>query len=131
MALYDTNKNLIAGSRKTNIYRCDSFAEYEALPAAEKAKYDYVATPDEKYYQTGTVEIITTSGQTVYEVISLPISMPDLDYCIDVQVISGFPEHCILSAMHTSTDGFRIYAYNTGIANYTQTVKWQVYRIPH
>lgn len=47
MALYDTNKNLIAGSRKTNIYRCNSFAEYEALPAAEKAKYDYVATPDE------------------------------------------------------------------------------------
>lgn len=52
MALYDTNKNLIAGSRKTNIYRCDSFAEYEALPDAEKAKYDYVATPDNavKYF---------------------------------------------------------------------------------
>lgn len=47
MALYDTNKNLIAGSRKTNIYRCDSFDEYEALPEAEKAKYDYVATPDD------------------------------------------------------------------------------------
>ena len=47
MALYDTNKNLIAGSRKTNIYRCNSFAEYEALPASEKAKYDYVATPDD------------------------------------------------------------------------------------
>lgn len=44
MALYDKNKNLIAGSRKTNIYRCNSFAEYEALPEAEKAKYDYVAT---------------------------------------------------------------------------------------
>ena len=47
MALYDKNKNLIAGSRKTNIYRCNSFAEYEALPASEKAKYDYVATPED------------------------------------------------------------------------------------
>ena len=54
MALYDVSTTekkvspeLVAGSRKTNIYRCNSFAEYEALPAAEKAKYDYVATPDD------------------------------------------------------------------------------------
>ena len=63
MALYDTNKNLIAGSRKTNIYRCNSFAEYEALPEAEKAKYDYVATPDNavKYF------IISNSDANVGE----------------------------------------------------------------
>ncbi len=63
MALYDTNKNLIAGSRKTNIYRCNSFAEYEALPAAEKAKYDYVATPED----INTYSYLTSSQSWISE----------------------------------------------------------------
>ena len=66
MALYDTNKNLIAGSRKTNIYRCNSFAEYEALPAAEKAKYDYVATPDAPTINTATPTEQLVSGTVRY-----------------------------------------------------------------
>ena len=83
MALYDTNKNLIAGSRKTNIYRCNSFAEYEALPAAEKAKYDYVATPDELrtnlYTLISSVALTTTA--TDYTLI-LNRKLSDYDYII-------------------------------------------------
>ena len=72
MALYDTNKNLIAGSRKTNIYRCNSFAEYEALPAAEKAKYDYVATPEDEVKTISNPFTVNTGKVTdAYEIKAL------------------------------------------------------------
>ena len=90
MALYDTNKNLIAGSRKTNIYRCDSFAEYEALPDAEKAKYDYVATPEKLHnvvYQIISDTKLTTTATNYTTYLNRKLS--DYDYFIVQQYDSS------------------------------------------
>ena len=80
MALYDTNKNLVAGSRKTNIYRCDSFDEYEALPAAEKAKYDYVATPEGEL-------LIVSANSSNYSI----IGQSSLEITIDFEAVGYSP----------------------------------------